>query len=828
MENKKKITIKSAIACLVLLLILIGASFAYFGMFTVNLENKVAVNIYANDIGNTSFIATSANLNVIVPKSGMFKGNTGLAAENTATLTVNLTGAPNVTTTCTYDVVYEYNLDSEIYGSTVNVTSGATKEITLEVESPSGTNNYANETNFAYDSSWAPKTSTVGAKKILVKGATIKSSGTSTIQDINITGRYYNLDLDQSQLVDKSFTGTIYVENNSCTVEELEPTLYNAIAKRYNNGDEQVKLYDGTKYGDTTTYANNIYYFDGNVENNNVLFANYCWKIVRTTDTGGVKIVYNGVQKDFYTSESLSQSEYSNLNNDASYPYTYDETNKTWTSTNTGTNSSTISFTAPTNGDYVINYDLSMEYYINAINVEIFKDEVSQGKFTGITNGQIVFKDLTTSNVIKIVFTRESSWTSGSRNNVIFSFGKANSIIKTCNNTGADTIIGTSAFNSSYDSLAYVGYMYNKNKLYIPLNKSIVNKRNFSGTKACADAVTYDSSTGKYSLDSTSATTINVTKDNISTLVGKYTFNSSSTTATSSSAWYITDYDGSSISYYILTNGDIDGTDNGSDYVFGSSFTYKNGTYTLNDTITINTDKWISNKSNLNTHHYTCLTNGNSCSSIYYIYYYNEYDFTTDFQNIYYLELANGKSVEDALNDMLYGDDVNVDNSTIKDTIDTWYANNMTSYTDKLEDTVFCNDRSMLNKSSNGWNPNGGNVTTTLQFNNGNNKSLACENKNDRFTVSSSYGNGALIYPVGLLSYAEIFEFPNGQSVWYGSPAGYDKDGSNGGIYGSKYGVFGIVSVKTSDLGVRPAISLKPDTMPTKGDGSYTNPFVIE
>ena len=37
-----------------------------------------------------------------------------------------------------------------------------------------------------------------------------------------------------------------------------------------------------------------IYYYRGAVDNNNVKFANFCWKIVRTTGTGGVKLIYNG------------------------------------------------------------------------------------------------------------------------------------------------------------------------------------------------------------------------------------------------------------------------------------------------------------------------------------------------------------------------------------------------------------------------------------------------------------------------------------------------------------------------------------------------------
>ena len=37
-----------------------------------------------------------------------------------------------------------------------------------------------------------------------------------------------------------------------------------------------------------------IMYYRGAVENNNVKFANFCWKIVRTTESGGIKLIYNG------------------------------------------------------------------------------------------------------------------------------------------------------------------------------------------------------------------------------------------------------------------------------------------------------------------------------------------------------------------------------------------------------------------------------------------------------------------------------------------------------------------------------------------------------
>ena len=48
----------------------------------------------------------------------------------------------------------------------------------------------------------------------------------------------------------------------------------------------------------TATYAYPIYYYRGDVQNNNVLFANFCWKMIRTTTTGGIKLIYNGMSKN--------------------------------------------------------------------------------------------------------------------------------------------------------------------------------------------------------------------------------------------------------------------------------------------------------------------------------------------------------------------------------------------------------------------------------------------------------------------------------------------------------------------------------------------------
>lgn len=72
-----------------------------------------------------------------------------------------------------------------------------------------------------------------------------------------------------------------------------------------------------------------IYYYRGLTDNvnNNVLFANFCWKIVRTTDRGGVKLIYNGTPNSSKqctsTGTTSSITFNSNINSLADVGYMY-------------------------------------------------------------------------------------------------------------------------------------------------------------------------------------------------------------------------------------------------------------------------------------------------------------------------------------------------------------------------------------------------------------------------------------------------------------------------------------------------------------------------
>ena len=527
-----------------------------------------------------------------------------------------------------------------------------------------------------------------------------------------------------------------FIGSDSCYLYfdyKEDKSLYGTIKKRAKTDTTYLALYTGEG---ADTYAKSVYYYKGNVQNNNVLFGGFCWKIVRTTETGGVKIVYNGVQKDEVPISPVEQSSYTNISNDATYPYTFDSTSKTWVSTNkTDSATGTITFTVATVGDYYLSYDVSSEEGYDK--AKFYKNGTAIGDsngYSGTTFGSIVLTGLTTSDVIKVEYTKDSSSASGS-DTVTFSIGKViGDPVKSCNNTGIDSQIGTSKFNSDYISPAYVGYMYNT--VYTYSGKSMSSQSNI---------------------------------------------------------------------------------------VFGNSFTYANGTYTLTDTKTVAT--WSSGYNTINNNHYTCMTTGTTCSSINYVYY-------ADSESAYYITLTNGKSVNDALNEMLYADDVNKNDSTIKTYIDSWYESNIKDkYDNKLEDTVFCNDRSMSNESSNGWNPIGGSTSTSLQFKNYNaNQSLVCANETDRFSMSNP--KAKLKYPIGLLSLPELklagygssHYYNNGQEVWLAYPSDLYNSSTYVGLTGS--GGF-MVNFANDSNGVRPSVSLKPNTYFSSGDGSFTNPFVI-
>ena len=274
-----------------------------------------------------------------------------------------------------------------------------------------------------------------------------------------------------------------------------------------------------------------------------------------------------------------------------------------------------------------------------------------------------------------------------------------------------------------------------------------------------------------------------------------------------------------------------------STYAYGNYISYSGGVYTLQST------KQIPWGGEVLGHHYTCFSTGNTCSEVNYIYYVNG---TT----AYYITLSGGKTIESVINEELFPNSNarNAIDSTIKGYIDTWFAgtDGMMSYLDYLEDTVYCNDRSIL--SLGGWNPNGGKVNTTLNFASFDRTSrssitLGCKNKYDRFTLKASQpnnnpeldGNQMLDYPVGLLTQDEMnlvglssssYLYNYQEAFWSISPYYFGVTGAI--IRDANNGNLNYLEVNKTGAGIRPVVSLRSSVVAGSGDGSMSSPYIIE
>ena len=177
----------------------------------------------------------------------------------------------------------------------------------------------------------------------------------------------------------------------------------------------------------------------------------------------------------------------------------------------------------------------------------------------------------------------------------------------------------------------------------------------------------------------------------------------------------------------------------------------------------------------------------------------------------------------------------NITSSTIKGILDTWYKNNLEDkYDDKIDGNAgFCGDKEV--SSGTGGGTTATNYQPYTRISNSN-PSLSC-NKNDIYTIDKfEFGNGALKYPIGLISADEAMfaGLPNwkssnqnnylytGQVYWTISPSRFYYDyayvlrvDSDGSLY---------YSTVDYTYGVRPVINLRADVQ-LVGSGTTTDPF---
>ena len=229
-ENKKKIIIVSIAVTLILA---IAISFGYLGIFNIDLNNVMNVNITANKIDNAVLDTNTTNFSITVEPYNMTEEtSTTYIASNTSTLNVSLDANTTKTgVTCTYDIIFIYDSSSDKY---TTKTAGTFKEFTLQVIGPEvGNNEFMSEDDFPSEN------------MTVVKNAKISNSkkGSPSLHNWTINTKFYNLAFDQSNLINKTYKGTFKVANVTCYQTEANNQInINVTDLPYNNPNSNYSL----------------------------------------------------------------------------------------------------------------------------------------------------------------------------------------------------------------------------------------------------------------------------------------------------------------------------------------------------------------------------------------------------------------------------------------------------------------------------------------------------------------------------------------------------------------------------------------------------------
>lgn len=280
---------------------------------------------------------------------------------------------------------------------------------------------------------------------------------------------------------------------------------------------------------------------------------------------------------------------------------------------------------------------------------------------------------------------------------------------------------------------------------------------------------------------------------------------------------------------------------------------------------------------------YNCLNGSTTCETVYYT-----ISHLTDDDDISMYKFSDGMTIESFMKESFS----NKNDSYPKKIADRWYEDNMLNVSSRIEDVVYCSDRgyksirnhsslagkdvagslrfkfdgafrnrlaAKITSSSPTTNYDGTQLTApfylenTVNYNNlqpTSGPTFDCGSKNDSFTVSSEKGNGALKYPVGLMTadeavfFGEVpFSSRNNdrelvrknyleenrgdiESIWtmtpddfYFAPLIYQ--------YGGGFGLLSATGQDAAGYYTQPVIALKSDTCISSGEGTSTSPYLI-
>ena len=263
--------------------------------YTLAIGARVDSNTPTGSYSNTFVVSAVANLiNYSITYN---KGNTtdtvsGLPSNTTGTISDPLTGSTNITLSSTEPTRNGYNFMGWCTTNPVAGTGGSADTCSGTTIAASGTYNL-NATN--------NPTVTIHAlwqeipKEYLYDKVAAMSKGTQTLAQLQA-------------VITKPTSSDPSADTSNSGVYEYDASLFGTSSDASN--DYKIYYYrgilDSNLDGTTSTYGSNG---DGAYYPNYVKLGNTCWRIVRTTGSGGVKMIYNGLYSSGTTANSCANAQ---------------------------------------------------------------------------------------------------------------------------------------------------------------------------------------------------------------------------------------------------------------------------------------------------------------------------------------------------------------------------------------------------------------------------------------------------------------------------------------------------------------------------------------
>lgn len=604
-----------------------------------------------------------------------------------------------------------------------------------------------------------------------------------------------------------------------------------------------------------------IYYYRGDVSNNNIIFADKCWKIVRTTDTGGTKLIYNGEQKIDYNHYPFKQNNYQDVesNTDSVYknPFIYDMNTNEWVSIITDYNDSAFEFSIKESGSYKLKFHFksgsstggSANYYLDGEKIE----SISFGGGYEVDKEYDIFVDGVNNN-IKVDYFGSADISSPielhisvEQNDVKLDESKYN-VISNGNyfyRLYYDENDNYWHYSSPYHVSSTISFRISEEGdflLKVPSStggpvyykKNGVELLSTQGFILLSNVKKTDVFTIEYSQYSPGVVDMSFSIGTYSTKIysqcGYENYKS------------VIDYQPFNDSYNSMSY---------CQYSYGRNYSW--------NLVSLSSGGYWAHDVNYSADGYSMVDsiynrNGSPWDTDRHYFRNNATSFTYYFTRSYGITLTAGKKIEDVYNETFI-DPIGGNKSKIRSIVEEWYENNnVNQYNDYLEDTKWCLDRSIYDDV--GWKLNDSYQGTfkfsaqkRVEDNFSEGPQIKCSNENDYLSVEQ----GQLTYPIALLTADEVDLAGNITSnsknnylssssyFWLLSPSqAYNASicTSNGSNTNCVSGYYPLVLIHYSSggigsnivhqtAGVRPVISLDNSVMILDGDGTGDNPYHV-